>query len=66
MKIKLNRKIFLDGVQFQKGTNEIDDSFSNHWFIQALIADGDAIQIGSISVSMDNDQEEKKEKRAKK
>lgn len=43
MKVHFKFPRAIDGKDFSKGTHEVSDEKSNHWFLQALVKNGDAV-----------------------
>jgi len=42
MKVKFKRPIRIDGVSYQPGVSQVDDSLEKHWFFQSVLKDGHA------------------------
>lgn len=46
MKVKFNKPIQLGSVTYHKGTHEVPDEFSKHWFFLANVQNGSCSVIG--------------------
>lgn len=47
MKIQLKHPRSIDGKLFAPGVHDMPDALADHWFLKALMKDGDAVLIGA-------------------
>lgn len=58
MKILLKHQRKIDDIHYPAGTHDLPDSLIKHWYVNALIKDGDAVMIQENTGKEDVEKEE--------